>query len=70
MKKEIGGKIIASIAEKEGVKEDYVRKELEQAIIEGFHSGEAKYKWNELFGENVIPTPEEFIVVMGDLLSK
>ncbi|MBO5284165.1 MAG: hypothetical protein J6B43_13775 [Lachnospiraceae bacterium] len=59
---------IAIIAKKEGVKKIEVRREMERAIAEGYKNPETHHKWIEIFGDNKIPTPEEFIVAIGEIV--
>lgn len=51
--------IISEIAKKEGTEVKEVRKEMEKAIMAGYLK--SNEKWNTVFKEDMIPTPEEFI---------
>ena len=57
-------KAIAEIAKREGIKKSEVKKEMKAAIMVGHNNPEARHKWDEIFGENKIPSPEEFIEAM------
>lgn len=58
-------KAIAEIAKREGIKKSDVKKEMKEAIMAGYNNTGARHKWDEIFGENKIPSPEEFIEAMG-----
>lgn len=63
-----GKKIISQVAKMNGVSEEYVREEIRLAILNAYHNERTREKWNEIFGEGVLPTPEEFIVTMANKL--
>ncbi len=63
-----GKKIISQVAKMNGVSEEYVRKEIKLAILDAYRNEKTKKTWNEMFGEGVLPTPEEFIIKMADKL--
>lgn len=65
-----GEKIIRRIAREHGVNEMTVRKEMEQAIMEGYQNPQTRREWNLLFGAGHVPTPEEFIAVMAKNVKK
>lgn len=60
-----GKKIIKQIAKENGVSVDEVRRDMEIAIKEGYHNPDTRQKWSEMFGEGVLPTPEEFICTIS-----
>lgn len=57
--------IIAQIAKNHGETVEEVRKEIERAIMIAYKGNGNRGKWNEIFGKNVIPEPEEFIEKVG-----
>ncbi len=63
-----GKKIISQVAKKNGVSEEYVREEIRLAILNAYHNDKTKKAWKEMFGEGVLPTPEEFIITMANKL--
>lgn len=60
-----GVKAIKKIAKERGMSVNQVRKEIVEAIKEAYKNPITRWEWERMFGENVIPTPEEFIVVMA-----
>lgn len=62
--------LIAQIAKKHNVTEECVKKEIERAIHKAYQNEKSRYKWDAIFGENVIPTVEEFLTKMGQILSQ
>lgn len=70
MRTDKGEKIIRRIAKEHKVNEMAVRKEMEQAIMEGYQNPQTRQEWNRLFGSGHIPTPEEFIAVMAKNVKK
>lgn len=70
MNRKIARKAIAQIAKMEGIKESEVREEISKAIMEGYKNKETRKNWNAIFGENTIPSPEEFITVIGGIVAK
>lgn len=70
MRTDKGEKIIRRIAREHKVNEMTVRKEMEQAIMEGYQNPRTRQEWNRLFGAGHVPTPEEFIVVMAKDVKK
>ena len=58
-------KAIAEIAKSEGIKKSEVKKEMRAAIMAGYNNTETHQKWVKMFGENKIPSLEEFIEAMG-----
>lgn len=65
-----GNNAIKELARKKGLPEEYIRSQMKLAILEGYKNPETREKWNELFGEGHLPTPEEFIVTMSNKISK
>lgn len=66
--KKKGAVAIAQVAKINGVSEEYVRKEIQKEIIAAQMDKEIRNRWNEIFGANVVPTPEEFVMKMGQML--
>lgn len=64
-KSRTGEIIISQIAKNHGETEEEVRREIEKAIMIAYKEKGNGSKWNEIFGKNVIPTPEEFIEKVG-----
>lgn len=58
---------IQKIAEQEGVSIEYVRKQIQVAMLNGLSSKDPKIKafWNSVPREADIPTPEEFITYVS-----
>lgn len=63
--KGFGANVIAQIAKNHGETEEEVRREIEKAIMIAYKEKGNGSKWSEIFGKNVIPTPEEFIEKVG-----
>ena len=63
-------KAIAEIAKSEGIKKSDVKKEMKAAIMAGYNNPETHQKWVEMFGENKMPSPEEFIESMAKSIKK
>lgn len=63
-------KAIKKIAIQEAISEDEVREEMRKAIMAGYLNPGTREMWNIIFGENVIPTPEEFIIKVGELVTR
>ncbi|MCM1090368.1 MAG: hypothetical protein NC092_05220 [Butyrivibrio sp.] len=61
--------VIGDIAKKEGISEEIVRAEMEKAIKYAYFQRktdqELNQKWNELFGADRLPDPEEFITALS-----
>lgn len=70
MRKNDGAKLIKEVAGKNGVTEEEVRSEMKSAILAAYMNRETREKWNETFGEGVLPTPEEFIIIMAEKIKK
>ena len=70
MNRKIARKAIAQIAKMEGIKQSEVREEINKAIMEGYKNKETRGNWNAIFGENTIPSPEEFITAIGGIVAK
>lgn len=56
-----GKQIIKQIAKENGISMDEVRSDMEIAIKEAYHNPDTRQEWSRLFGEGILPTPEEFI---------
>ena len=61
---------IRKIAEREGVTTEYVRKQMQIAMINGLCSTDSKIKafWNGIPKEKDIPTPEELIICVSGMI--
>lgn len=60
-----GKKIIKQIAKQNGVSVDEVRRDMEIAIKEAYQNPATRQEWSRLFGEGIMPTPEEFICTIS-----
>lgn len=60
-----GKKIIKQIAKENGVSVDEVRRDMEIAIKEAYQNPDTRQEWSRLFGEGIMPTPEEFICTIS-----
>lgn len=65
MNRQKAGKVIRKIAKRNGVDESEVREEMKQAIIHGFLNPATHNRWIDIFGEDHLPDPEEFIMRMS-----
>ena len=70
MNRKIARRVIAKIAKREGIRVSEVREEMSKAIMEGYKNKETRGNWNAIFGENTIPSPEEFITAIGGIVAK
>ena len=70
MNRKIARRVIAKIAKREGISVSEVREEMSKAIVEGYNNRETRGKWNDIFGEDTIPSPEEFITAIGGIVAK
>ena len=70
MNRKIARKAIARIANREGITVSEVREEISRAIMEGYKNRATRGNWNAIFGENTIPSPEEFITAIGGIVAK
>ena len=63
---------IQQIAQREGVSEDDVRKQMEVAIRNGLASDnpQSKAYWQSIPCEGAIPTPEEFILFSAQTIMR
>ena len=61
MNRKIARRVIAKIAKREG---------MSKAVVEGYNIRETRGKWNDIFGEDTIPSPEEFITAIGGIVAK
>ena len=66
MNRKIAIRVIAKIAKREGIRVS----EMSKAIVEGYNNRETRGKWNDIFGEDTIPSPEEFITAIGGIVAK
>ena len=60
---------IKKIAKREGKSESEIREEMEKAIMIGFLNKETRHKWDSLFGSGRLPSPEEFIMKMAEVVA-
>lgn len=67
-KKDRGAFAIEEVAKKRNLTVEEVRKEMQKEIMCAYENKESKDRWNKIFGENVIPTPEEFIMKLEEML--
>lgn len=69
-KLKIAQNAIREIAMREGVSEEYVRKQMQIAMLSGLCSTDPKVKarWESVPREGDIPTPEELIVFCADAI--
>ena len=60
----IARRAITQIAHKDGVSEEYVRKQMQVAMLNGLCSSDPMIKayWQSIPTDGEIPTPEEFII--------
>lgn len=65
-KRKRGKRAIKMIAEREGKSVKEIRGEINKAIEEAYRNPVTRSKWDGLFGEGRMPSPEEFIEVMAD----
>ena len=63
-----GKKAINDIAKREGKSVNAVRKEIAASIKDAYSNQRTRKWWDELFGEGVVPTPEQFLDVMAEEL--
>lgn len=61
---------IRKIAEREGVSTEYVRKQMQIAMINGLCSTDPKVRafWASVPHEKEVPTPEELIIYISDMI--
>lgn len=67
--KRIAEDAIKKIAERDGVSVEYVRKQMQIAMLNGLCSTDPKIKkfWDSIPKEGDIPTPEELIVYTAEI---
>lgn len=63
---------IRRIAERDGVSMEYVRKQMQIAMINGLCSTDPKVKafWAAVPRENEVPTPEELIIYISETVKR
>lgn len=61
MNKKSAKQAIKKIAIKHGITEEEVLKDMRTAILLGYLNDNTRQKWEEIFGKDTIPSPEEFI---------
>lgn len=70
MNRKTARRVIAKIAKREGIRTSEVREEMSRAIMAGYSNKETRGKWDDVFGEDTIPSPEEFITTIGGIVAK
>ncbi|MCH5341436.1 MAG: hypothetical protein J1E01_08205 [Acetatifactor sp.] len=70
MNNKIVRQALTRIAEHEGISENEVLMEMQRAILEGYNNSPARQLWEDLFGIDTIPRPEEFIARMMYIVAK
>lgn len=63
-------KVIAKVASQQGISTDQCRAEMAAVIAEAWNTADpvARQRQLDLVGEDRIPTPEEFILLLSDRL--
>ena len=56
------------MAKNNGTSVEKVRNDMQEAISAAYENEETKERWDEIFGKGVKPTPEEFIVRLGQMM--
>lgn len=69
MSKRAAKDAIKKIAKREGKSESEIREEIEKAIMIGFLNKGTRDKWDSLFGSGRLPSPEEFIMIMAEVVA-
>ncbi len=71
-KLQIAKNSIKKLAEQEGVSDEYVRIQLEEAIQNGLDSEDEKKKafWESIPRERDVPTPEEVILYISEQVKR
>ena len=71
-KMKIARNAIKKIAKHDGVSVDYVRKQMQIAMLNGLCSNEPKVKqfWDRVPREGQIPTPEELIIYITEIVKQ
>ncbi len=72
MKQRAAENTIGKIAEREGVSTEYVRKQIQIAMINGLCSTDPTIKafWTAVPREKEIPTPEELIIYVSEAIKR
>lgn len=65
MDTKVATNIIRQIAKENYTTEEVVKSEIKAAILAGYSNQSTRNKWSEIFGEGVLPSPEEFIIIMS-----
>ncbi len=68
MNERVAKDAIKKIAKRERKSESEIRKEMEKAILIGFMNNETRGKWDSLFGIGRLPSPEEFIMKIAEVM--
>lgn len=63
---------IKKIAKRDGVSVEYVRKQMKIAMLNGLCSTDPQLRefWDSIPRENKIPTPEELIIYITDIVKR
>jgi hypothetical protein len=71
-KRIIAENAVRKIAEREGVSTEYVRKQMQIAMINGLCSTDPKVKafWASVPREQEVPTPEELIIYIAETIKR
>lgn len=72
VKRIVAENAIMKIAEREGVSAEYVKKQIQIAMLNGLCSTDPKIKafWDAVPCEKVIPTPEELILYISETVRR
>ncbi len=63
-------RVIRSIAKKERKDEKLIREEMKKAITIGYMNTDRQKNWIEMFGDEHIPDPEEFIIQLSNRVKR
>ena len=66
--KELGADAIARVARDNGMSAKDMRNDMREEILAAYENRETRNQWDEIFGEGVIPTPEEFVERLGQMM--
>jgi len=72
MKQRVAENTIGKIAEREGVSTEYVRKQMQIAMINDLCSTDPKIKafWAAVPREKEVPTPEELLIYISETIKR
>lgn len=63
-------RIIRSMAKRERKDEKLIREEMKKAITIGYMNTDRQKNWIELFGDEHIPNPKEFIIQISNQVKR